>query len=472
MRAAALLALALCAWPSLANAQDARAQARTRFDHGLALYEEGRDEAALAELEEAYRLFPAWQVLFNIGRVHARLGRAVEAADAFERYLVDGGEEVPADRREEVTSLLREQRSRIARLTVTTNAERAIVVVDGIDVGEAPMSTPVHLAGGLHTVGVRADGYDPSQREVRLAGGTERALTFELTRVGEALASVRVVSAVPDVVIVVDGREVGRTPLSENIPLAPGQHVLEGRREGYVTARQLLDAAPGQQLDAALTPMEDPDGPSAELRLRLPEATGQVTVDGETVASPSSPVSVVPGQHHVRIELAGRAPLEETVRVANDGLDYAPSLRWRPDARQSRLDGAESQRVAGWLIAGTGLAAAAAGGVLIGVGSQHLGELEQAEWDLYQRCNGVTAPPRECTPVGGYTSQLELDGNDVSLTRAVFLGVGVGLAAAGALAMGVGLALALSAPSESDIDAEASVSARLAPGYVGLEGRF
>lgn len=123
--------LALALWAAClgttAEAQDAeaRATARARFDRGVALFDEGRFDAALAEFQEAYRIAPSYAVLFNLAQVHARLGHAVEAVDAFERYLEEGGARIPAQRRALAERELATQRERIATLVVEVNAPGA-----------------------------------------------------------------------------------------------------------------------------------------------------------------------------------------------------------------------------------------------------------------------------------------------------------------------------------------------------------
>ena len=466
---ATLLALAL--GPARVAAQDARAEAGEHFQRGLRLYEEGRDEAALAELEEAHRLSPAWQVLYNIGRVHARLGHAVEAADSYERYLRDGGEEIEAARRAEVEELLAEQRARIALVSVRVNAEGAVILLDGADFARTPLEGPLRVAAGAHTIGARAEGHDTVTQRVRLAGGVERELVFDLPR-AESLARVRVRSAVPGVAVFVDGREAGRTPMREDVPLDPGEHVIEGRREGYLTAREVVQAGEGQSLESTLEMRADPDARRAELRLRLPDAAGTVFVDGEAVATPREPVSLIAGPHRLRVELAGRRPLDETVSVAAGGLDYAPALRWRDDERQARLDAAATQRILGWALAGVGVALLAGGVIWAAVGSTS-GDATDEEIERFEFCESQPDPrPVRCSVPDGYTEELRYRVAGVLSDRELSLGLGIGLASLGLVAGVVGLAVALASPSDSDIDGQARVSVRLGPGSVALEGTF
>src|SRR5262245_63109836 len=74
-----------------AMAQGPREEARDRFDRGLALFDRGEHRAALAEFTRAYELVPNAVVLYNIGLVHAKLGRPVQAVDALDKVIAEPG---------------------------------------------------------------------------------------------------------------------------------------------------------------------------------------------------------------------------------------------------------------------------------------------------------------------------------------------------------------------------------------------
>jgi len=80
-------ALAQVALYTAPAAADARAEARAHFKVGMAAIAEKRFEQGIAELEEAYRLLPHPNVLFNIARAHAEAGHVDEALAAYKRYL-------------------------------------------------------------------------------------------------------------------------------------------------------------------------------------------------------------------------------------------------------------------------------------------------------------------------------------------------------------------------------------------------
>src|SRR5262245_8814518 len=104
-----VLALVAVASAARAETADAKAAARARFEKGVAAFDERRFAEAAQEFEAAYKLSPAFVVLYNIGQVNVVLGRAVEAADAFDRYLKQGASAVSAERRREVEAEIEKQ---------------------------------------------------------------------------------------------------------------------------------------------------------------------------------------------------------------------------------------------------------------------------------------------------------------------------------------------------------------------------
>ena len=80
---------------------DVRTEARTHFRRGMQLIREDQLEPGIEELQEAYRILPHPNVLFNIGRAYAAASRNEEAITYFERYV----ESDPADRADVETQL-------------------------------------------------------------------------------------------------------------------------------------------------------------------------------------------------------------------------------------------------------------------------------------------------------------------------------------------------------------------------------
>lgn len=162
---------------------EADARARVHYERGVALYDEGLYQGALAEFEAAYQLAPRVGLLFNIGQLHARLGHAVEATEMLERYLAEAGE-IGAERRALVETEILAQRGRIARVTVTASVQGATVSLDDVDRGVTPLSAPILVGVGEHVLVVSAEGHETSRNRFRVAGGQERAFEVQLVRLG------------------------------------------------------------------------------------------------------------------------------------------------------------------------------------------------------------------------------------------------------------------------------------------------
>jgi len=85
-RCAFVAAIVLCVGGGRADAGD-RELARQRYLTGTMLFQRGRYADALVELERGNQADPRPEFDYNIGLCLEKLGRAAEAADAFERFL-------------------------------------------------------------------------------------------------------------------------------------------------------------------------------------------------------------------------------------------------------------------------------------------------------------------------------------------------------------------------------------------------
>jgi len=153
-------------------------EARQRYQHALALFESGEHRAALAEFEQAYRLAPSFRIYYNIALVNVALDDAAEAIQAFERYLQEGGGKVSKERSDEVARQVSRLSRRAALLTLDVAEPNAQVFVDSGEVGKSPLWRRLWLNPGHYTVSVRSQDGHLETRDVDVAGGDERMLSF------------------------------------------------------------------------------------------------------------------------------------------------------------------------------------------------------------------------------------------------------------------------------------------------------
>lgn len=178
---ASLLVAALAAPAQLALAAPTPTEeARERFGRGVQLFHEGSLEAALAEFQKAHQLAPNYRLHYNIAQVQYELHNFVEALRSFWKYLAQGGNEIPADRRQQVEGEIRKLEKRVGYVTITTNVSGAQISVDGVPMGISPFTAPVLVNPGSRRVSANKAGYLPAVNTVTAAGGEKLGLTLNL----------------------------------------------------------------------------------------------------------------------------------------------------------------------------------------------------------------------------------------------------------------------------------------------------
>jgi hypothetical protein len=467
------------ALPRLAHAQTTADVdgAHEHFARGIALYNEHHLDAALAELTRAYELAPAPAVLYNLGRVRAELGQPVEAARALEQYLAEGGDTIPHARRVEVEALLTEQRARIARVRVVANVEGSIVGLDGVDVARTPLSAPLEVGTGHHTLNVRAPGYESVTLALDVAGGDDREVGVTLRPAVVPRGALRVESSPDGVHVAIDGEEVGVTPLDATIPVPAGPHVVVGTRPGYLSDTRSVTVDDGAELDVHLRCEVDPSARASELGrlvLSLPHGRASLRIDGRETSALSLELTLPVGVHTLEIEIEDRSPWSGEVEIAPESArDLAPPLQWNPDVRRERVAGAAVMQDAGIGLAIAGGVALVAGlAVLIWNETQIAGTDSQvrALTDSYNqmRCDPAASTP-PCDHIAlDLAPPLRAQQHDEDTIRMASIGATIGAAALA----GVGIAVALAAPTAESIDRDAHASLHIGPNGISVDGTF
>jgi hypothetical protein len=164
-------------------------EARQHYQKGLELYDEGDFESALVELQRAYDTAPAFKILYNIGLVQRQLKDYAAAVRSFRKYLEDGGKKIDTKRRAEVEKEVDKLQGRVASVTLVTNVEGAMVLVDDQEVAETPLDGPLAVNQGRRKITLSKSGYASVSRVIKLAGGDNAQLELELGKSGSGDAS-------------------------------------------------------------------------------------------------------------------------------------------------------------------------------------------------------------------------------------------------------------------------------------------
>lgn len=151
-----------------APAEDPKvAEGRKHFTRGVELYNDGDFRGALIEFQRAYQIAPSFRILYNVGKANLELLDYPAALAAFERYLAEGGAEVPPEKRTEVEGEIVKLKQRVAYLSIECNAGGLEVWVDETMVGKTPLAKEIVVGTGRHKVAIR----DKAQQIVEVAGG-------------------------------------------------------------------------------------------------------------------------------------------------------------------------------------------------------------------------------------------------------------------------------------------------------------
>ena len=164
------LAVSLVSWSELAHADD---EAVTRFERGVQLYEGENYEGALVEFTTAYTLSKNYRLLYNIGICQTALKEYVVATETFQRYLAEGGAEVPETKKADVNDRLAKLALNVAHVRIVTDAPAGTpLLVDDQPVGTVPLPESIAVKIGRRQFSITVDGRRASQT-VAVASGTE-----------------------------------------------------------------------------------------------------------------------------------------------------------------------------------------------------------------------------------------------------------------------------------------------------------
>lgn len=357
-RAGLLLALLLCtplAYGQVSGAAG-NALARAHFNDGMARAARGDMQAALVEFEAAYTLQPHYSVLYNIGQAQVALGRPADAVRTFERYLLEGGDHLSQQRRDEVQALLLETRAKLGSIKIAVDDQDTRVWLDGVELDRKSLAKPIPLATGKHSLLSSTRSGPPTVREVTVSATTTADVRIEAAPRPIPYALLKVSCSLPGVDFYLDGTRMATTPLTDALLVPLGPKDLKFSRPGYrQVARRVLASDTGaitvtcdQQVEPTLPPEI-----KASLAVQATPKDAEVFVDDQRFLGGALPY----GQHAVRVEREGFSPSARVISLrAGSTTNYQVTLQ--PTAAHRQREGlvAARRRTWGYASVGSGLA--------------------------------------------------------------------------------------------------------------------
>ncbi len=188
-------------------------QAKQAFSEGAEFFSAGDYVAAAEAFRRAYGLNPSWKIQYNIGQSEAACKRHGLALEAFEKYLSQGGDDIPEDRRAEVLKSVEELRQIVG--TLEFNGEAGVdIYVDDMQRGTTPLPGRVKVAAGTeHLVEARRGDEVVLSRRVTVGGGENLIIGIAAADekgAGTTTEQETVVEVVPPVVVQTDAEDHGR----------------------------------------------------------------------------------------------------------------------------------------------------------------------------------------------------------------------------------------------------------------------
>jgi hypothetical protein len=162
------------AWAQGTSDEASTNMARARFKEGVGFFDRGQFDMARAAFLQAYALKKHPAILLNLGLTCLRGGHAREAYRYFKQYLADA-KDITEKQRADANDGVNQALASLGQIEVTA-AAGSDVTVDAEHVGTAPLSEPIAVEIGAHTIKVRApDGTTDAQSVTVLRGEREVA---------------------------------------------------------------------------------------------------------------------------------------------------------------------------------------------------------------------------------------------------------------------------------------------------------
>jgi len=195
---------------------------------------------------------------------------------------------------------------------------RAVVLYERSRALHASVPNTMNAAYCLEQLGRTDEAYDAYEALItdfvaELSAEDKTAVTTAIDALRPKLALLRATANV-DGMLLVDGRNRGKLPLSRDVRVRPGEHVVRVVKEGWATFEKPITVEAGEAvvIDAKLSPLAE----SGRLEIEDERLVGaDVFVDGAFVGQLPWKGSLAPGPHHYSVRRGdiGSAPREATV---------------------------------------------------------------------------------------------------------------------------------------------------------------
>ncbi|MCP4678067.1 MAG: PEGA domain-containing protein, partial [Deltaproteobacteria bacterium] len=240
---------------SIAALANDKGEAQQHFKTGSALYLAEDYKAAAAEFKTSVSLFPTKNGFFNLANCYKALHRYGDALKTLEQLEEELGHEMDAVLRAKVEQLEQKIRELVATVTIRVNHSGASIALDGRVIGTSPLEEPLIVGPGEHEIQVSLEGYETASRSISLASREEQQESFQLEPIKCELT---INANIQGARVLLDGKEIGETPLGKPLFVEPGKHIVKIVQTGYEEASLDITLTPGEKSTVNLSLVEIP----------------------------------------------------------------------------------------------------------------------------------------------------------------------------------------------------------------------
>lgn len=240
--------------PSVAHAQSPEYSAAKQ--RGTSAFQANRFEEAAEHFKEAFAIEPRGNLLYNIGLCYERAGRTEDAVKFYQRFVtaLPNSTKRPAVQRK-IDDLKTELSGRYQEVNVATSPPGAVIFVDDKAKGALGRS-PVtfQLLPGNYVIIAELPGHEPARQRIELLESAPAMVDLALIPSDE-VGTVTFLVSERNADVMVDGRRIGRSPVTEPLRLRAGSHEVLVMKPGYAPYKRTIEVPAGgeKRLDVKLS---------------------------------------------------------------------------------------------------------------------------------------------------------------------------------------------------------------------------
>lgn len=224
--------------------QSLTGDARGAYESAKLLFDDGDHAGALTKFKRAYDLSNDPRLLWNMAVCEKELRHYSRSAGLVSRYLNEGAKLISDQQRRSATDTQTALRAFYSAVNLSRAPDGATVLVDGVAVGQIPLTAPLLLDLGLRQLRVELAGYSPFEVSIDVPGSNHLEVRVVLTPALERPVTqprLSVTSSGERDIVAIDGKVMGSRHW-EGV-LSVGEHsvrVTAAHKKTYETHLQLL----------------------------------------------------------------------------------------------------------------------------------------------------------------------------------------------------------------------------------------